>query len=389
MKFATRTFVASLVVLMALTGCEKDNDDNQVVAEPVLLDCNYFNTDRVLEDNPDAPVDYIIPCVAAVSGDIVVQPGVVIEFEDDAGLKVNGGSFKAEGTAANPIILTGVNKVAGAWKGVIVSSKSVNNIFDYVTISYGGGGQFNSNGDLGNFILYNGKVSISNSTFNHSADKGFNSPYRDADIRAFNNNTITDNASYPVYAAGKYGNMFDGTNQLTGNAANYNYIQLYGGHVINGNHVWEKTSVPYKIDGEIWVGDDESLTIEAGAELRFDDDSGIEVRDGGYLDVNGTATEPVLFSGITEVKDSWKGIFVDSDDVRNIIDYATVEYGGGGQFNSNGDLGLIIVYSGANLTVSNCLLQHTTECAINAPYNSETLVNLNNTFNDVGDEECQ
>lgn len=374
---------------MALTGCEKDDDDNIVVVEPILLDCDYFTTDRVLEDNPDAPVDYIVPCVATVSADIVIQPGVVIEFKDDAGLKINSGYLKAEGTAANPIVFTGVNKVKGSWRGIIVFSESVNNIFDHVEISYGGGNSFNSNDDRGNLILYNGKIAVRNSTISNGAENGFDNIYSSGTVTDFSNNTITGNNKYPVNSLTIYGHMYDGSNDFTGNTDPYNYIFLVGNRNIGGNMVWEKTSVPYKVDKELWIGNDESLTIEAGAELRFDDDSGIKVKDGAYLDVNGTTTEPVLFSGVTEINDSWKGIFVDSDDVRNSIDYATIEYGGGGQFNSNGDLGLVIVYAGANLTISNSTLQHTTECAINATYNSETLVSTNNTFNDVGDEECQ
>lgn len=390
MKFATRTIMASLVVLMALTGCEKeDGGGTTVIVEPTVLDCNYFQEDRILEDNPDAPVDYIVPCVATVSGDIVVMPGVVIEFEDDAGLKVNSGTLKAEGTAANPIVFTGVNKIKGSWRGIYISTKSVNNILDHVTISYGGGNAFSSNDNRGNLILYNGKLSMTNTTLSYSADFGFNSPFRDSEIRAFTSNTITENDDYPVYAAGKYGYVFDGSNDFTGNASGKNYIYVYGGHSIGDNHVWEKTTVPYRVDGEIWVGDDQSLTIDPGAELRFDDNSGIKILDGGYIDINGTAAEPVLLSGITEVNDSWKGMIIDSEDVRNVIEYAIIEYGGGSAFNSNGDLGLIIIWADSYLSISNSTLQHTSACAITAEYNGETLVNLNNTFNDVGAEECQ
>src|SRR5690554_8029505 len=53
-----------------------------------VLPCDYFNQDRVLVDNPNASVDYIVTCKIDIQGDIVIDPGVVIEFEQDAGFNV-------------------------------------------------------------------------------------------------------------------------------------------------------------------------------------------------------------------------------------------------------------------------------------------------------------
>jgi len=123
-----------LPAFLLVQGCKKDEDP--VDTDPVILDCDYFETDRVLEDDPNRPVDFIVTCVAKVEGDIEIREGVVIEFQDDAGLYVEVGTLKAEGTSSNKVVFTGVNKIKGSWRGIFYASKSTNNILDHAVVSY-------------------------------------------------------------------------------------------------------------------------------------------------------------------------------------------------------------------------------------------------------------
>src|SRR5690554_2478116 len=88
--------LATLVVAgLMLFSCSSYDDTNPIDDDPIIelppivLDCDYFSEDRVLTDDPQRPVDYVITCYANVQGSLKIEPGVVIEFENHAGLRVN------------------------------------------------------------------------------------------------------------------------------------------------------------------------------------------------------------------------------------------------------------------------------------------------------------
>lgn len=75
-----------------------------------------------------------------IDGKLTIEPGVTIAFEQDAGMEFKDkSSFKMQGTADKPIILTGKEKIKGFWSGVQTESKSLDNTLSYVTIDYAGG----------------------------------------------------------------------------------------------------------------------------------------------------------------------------------------------------------------------------------------------------------
>ena len=76
-------------------------------------------------------------------------------------------------------------------------------------------------------------------------------------------------------------------------------------HVIT----WSPDEGPIVIDETVDVDETTRLIIEAGVEVRFDPDTGINVK--GHLRVEGTEGEPVMFTPNTTgpvVNDSWEGI---------------------------------------------------------------------------------
>src|SRR5690606_21342611 len=89
----THRFTAVAVASLMLFSCSSDDDglepdDPTVINPPIVLDCDFFNTDQVLVDDPEAPVDYIITCETHVKAKLTVEPGVVIAFEPSAALFV-------------------------------------------------------------------------------------------------------------------------------------------------------------------------------------------------------------------------------------------------------------------------------------------------------------
>ncbi|MDN4166742.1 hypothetical protein QWY31_14620 [Cytophagales bacterium LB-30] len=72
-----------------------------------------------------------------------IGAGVEIIFAADKGLDIyDQGSLKISGTAENPVLLTGIQNVAGAWKGVFIRSNNLLNTWSHVTIQAGGSSPF-------------------------------------------------------------------------------------------------------------------------------------------------------------------------------------------------------------------------------------------------------
>src|SRR5690606_769118 len=126
-----------------LFSCSKDNDPQpeEEVLPPIELACDYFSEDRVLTNDPQRPVDYVIGCYANVQGSLKIEPGVVIELENHAGLRVNLNSkvYEIKGTATNPVILTGTSKQKGHWRGIFLTeAHNQNNLIEHTVIEYAG-----------------------------------------------------------------------------------------------------------------------------------------------------------------------------------------------------------------------------------------------------------
>ena len=85
-------FAISAFAAFAFISCNSDDDapDEPIVEviPPIILDCGYFNENFNihLTDDPNAPVDFIINCDPKINGDLIIDAGVVIAFESNAGL---------------------------------------------------------------------------------------------------------------------------------------------------------------------------------------------------------------------------------------------------------------------------------------------------------------
>ncbi|MGJ8666306.1 MAG: hypothetical protein ACSHW7_08075 [Patiriisocius sp.] len=130
--------------------------------------------------------------------------------------------------------------------------------------------------------------------------------------------------------------------------------------------------IPCKIDI------DTDVKINPGVTIAFENEGGFNVRNQGSLNAVGTAQLPIIITSTELTKGDWKGILFDSDDNKNILEYVTIANAGGGAFNSNGDLGAIITWAGAQLTVANCTIIDSESLGINMNYR-EGNISISNT----------
>ncbi|HLV70310.1 MAG TPA: hypothetical protein VKY34_06345, partial [Xanthomarina sp.] len=137
----TTIICASLMLFSCSTDDDGIDDPILEILPPIVLECDYFTEDRVLENDPQRPVDYIISCYTNIEGSLRIEPGVVIEFENHAGMRVDLDNkvFEIRGTESEPVILTGTSKQKGYWRGIFLTeAHNPNNLIEHTKIEYAG-----------------------------------------------------------------------------------------------------------------------------------------------------------------------------------------------------------------------------------------------------------
>ncbi|MFN8287970.1 MAG: hypothetical protein U0V74_14530 [Chitinophagales bacterium] len=338
-KFILPLSMMCLVMTIFLSACHHDDPDT---ISPEAISCNDINSDVVWADRGDG-IDYTVNCEITTYAKITIEPGVVIRFENNAGIRIaSGGSLKAIGTATNPIVLKGNVDAAGVWKGLYFQSNSVENELNYCTISNGGSASFDGNNTRkANIrVANNAQLKIRNSTVSKSAYDGLYVDGLDVDainpVTVFNNNTFSDNQNYPVSTIGAMVTVMDGTtSQFTGNTKNK--ILVRGGRLY-GNHTWNKANVNYLIQDVVSAGyytDNGNLTINPGVTIEFAGDAGLCTGDystASWLKINGSSTEHVVLKGETTAAGAWKGVAFQSTSPNNDINYADISDGGSSSY---------------------------------------------------------
>lgn len=380
-----------LILVLSLVACEEPNcehDESTTPEEcatgnepPEVLPCSAFEEDLTLVDHPDRPVDYVIDCKADPrASTLTIEAGVVIEFEPESGIYDTGeGEVRSLGGTGpcEQVVLRGTGG-QGSWLGVYIAGGG-DNLLASTTVDGAGGGQFNSNGYLGGVLVGSEtRLTLRDVTISNSADVGLHAIGRDTSLTLEGANTFTDNAATPVLLDTDLASALRPEDDFTGNGLD---VAMIAEGEIEGAHSWEPLNVPYQMTSltniffGVSVPSTASLELQPGVEVAFGAEAGISAV--GDLFIEGTATDPVVLRGVEPGAGTWNGILVADPDVHTrtySIDHAMIDGAGGGQFNSNGDIGGVIVWAETNASVTNTSFTSLgSPCAVNAPYNDDEI----------------
>lgn len=266
-----------------------------------------------------------------VSAKLTIEPGVVIEFAENAEIRVTPeGKITADGTAEEPIILTASEPIRGYWRGITLErSNSLSNIFNYVTIEYAGGSGAPAAFYANTCCMTAASFEMSNSTIRQSASLGMKIEGEQT-IRKFDENVITENekgaASFSAWSL----QFVNDTNDFSGN--DVELVSVEGNLDEVGDIAWPGLASTYRFENDLLIQGETHLTIGAGATLEFASGTQIRVVKPASLSAVGEDGSPVTFTGIEKSRGFWNGIlFEQTDDPANSLDWAIVEYAGGGQ----------------------------------------------------------
>jgi hypothetical protein len=257
---------------------------------------------------------------------VTLSPGVTIIFAQKTGLSFSADQIlAAAGTAQDPICLTGDQPQRGFWKGISFDGTlKPDSKLDYVTVEHAG--NTDSDKDAAALKLTADsrgvRASITNTTIRESQGWGL---YLggSAVIGAFSKNTLTKNTLGPAKLASEVVSVLDAASTYKGNNRDELVVAAY-----RTKGTWAAIDVPYYLEGGIGATGD--WTIEAGNTLIMSKETEVTIStDTSALIAKGTATNPILFTGATKQRGAWKGItFDNSNNTRNALAYATVEYAG-------------------------------------------------------------
>lgn len=399
-------FSALTVAALMLFSCNSDDDfinDPDIptgeVAPPIVLNCSFFNEnpDVHLTDDPDAPVDYIITCDPKLSGEFIIDAGVVIEFESGAGLilgKYENGKIQMNGTAEKPIILSGTQKMKGSWRGVQVSSNNPANRMNYVTVEYAGQEGRGGWGQVGALIgVAGGFMNIDNCTIQHGAIYGLHwvGGSLNAGELILSNSTFTGN-DIPIQTNINHINSIDGSSTYTGNVNDY--IKLINGGGTDKDITFHKIDVPFFSNGFGPNNDAKRrFTFKPGVTLLMDAGSQIRFQNAFHYDheviMAGTAQERITIKGKEDAPGYWEGIQIDYN-INPLNEIGFVDIANAGKSNGQPN-GAILLKSGSvtlNLHDVNFIkcfeygvsIQYPND--INFGYSNLSLVNTPKLFSD-------
>lgn len=128
----------------------------------------------------------------------------------------------------------------------------------------------------------------------------------------------------------------------------------------------------YIIKGALNV--ESELRIDSGVVIEMLPGASIVVKTTGTLIARGDANNPIIFTGQTKSRGSWKFIMINSNDPRNELTYAQIEYGGGDDSNN----GAIYLNSGAYLNLRNSHISNSKNNAVVVAADDATLADFNN-----------
>ena len=296
------------------------------VPKPVTISVGCNNIPDVWEDLGDG-VDYVVTCNLRVEKDIVIKPGVKIQFEAGAGFRVYSGanySLNMVGTAAKPIILEGKTATAGAWSGLDYSqNKSLKNQWEYVTIRHGGDGLD------GGLQINDSNIWIKNCVFSNNKGFGISVNNDGVSFKAFESNTFANNTKSALGLFFTQLSTLDSKSSYNNNGNNYILVKKNNFQSdITENITLQKLNVPYRIETIIYMP--RKLTLNPGVVIEFGNNSGIDINQStGALVADGTASEPIKLIGyLPNTKGVWAGILLESNNVENKLNYCIIDGAG-------------------------------------------------------------
>jgi hypothetical protein len=378
-------FITSIPGIYKVEVLVKDNKGSEAVATVNLyiggeLPSN-ISSSTILPDlfADEAYPDYYATRSVQITAGLTLDPGVVIECASDIQIFVNGPNayLNASGTASKNIIFRGSEKIKGWWKTINFNSVNLNNKLDHVQVLHAGSSNI---AGLKTAVYINSSAScraaITNTLISLTDGYGLCVDGNSNGLIAYSENEFTENTAAPLALGAENLYSLDNASIYTGNGVQAVVVRTAGnGNVrFNTPGIIKALSIDYHFMSSAEL--QTNLTIEPGVTLLFNSGKRLWVTASGALIANGSASEKIIFSGITSSPGAWNGIEFDSSSPENIINNAVVSHGG----SSGGRKANIYMFNSSNLTLTNSTISDSQTWGVFLAPGSTELTESNNIF---------
>ncbi|WP_143525104.1 hypothetical protein [Labilibacter marinus] len=325
------TFVA-IVFSLIMSACEEDE------AFDFSKPFNNTLTGDIIADMHLVEGDYQMKSVTRVKdgATLTIEAGSIItaseKIIDDNGtvhytnlIIERGGKLVINGTSDKPVTFTCANEEAGSWGGIIINGKAPVDNATGEELEYGGDMADDNSG-----MIKHLKIEYA----------GESSEMFALTMNAVGSETVIEN----VQVMNSLGTGF-GLNESTVVPSNLSVIGSYiGGNITKDMYL---ATGSYFMQGSVNVKEGATLTIHAGAVItviKGEWPASLIIEKGGKLNVNGTQTNPIVFTSAEQEAGSWGGIVLngmapvskvhnayggdDESDNSGSIQYLRIEYAG-------------------------------------------------------------
>ncbi|MDA8692905.1 hypothetical protein N9L92_02500 [Saprospiraceae bacterium] len=391
-KQMSNLFSCLFISLIIISQFSCGSDDPPIIEDTFISISNDIDSPTTWTNQNDDPndVDYKVLRSIDVNDVLTIEPGVRIEFESGVLMEVRDGALIAIGTAVDRIVFTGCESIKGFWSGILFRSDDIRNEMDFCDVSFGGDDELDANISVDDFAGTEAILKLTNSVISNSLTNGLLVD-DDATLSSFSNNVFSDNNGTPVVTSANSVHQIDAISDFSDNNG-FNGVEIMESTLTTNVAVsWVKlgNESQYLISGDCEL--EAGLTIEAGCVFIMEPSVFFGVkRDGGYLIAEGTPTDRIVFDGLINDQPSWLGILFRSDDVRNILNYCTINAGGSDELSGNRTNISVDDFAGvaAVVTIQNCEITGSGGCGIFVDSDAE-LIESNNVFaNNVSDDIC-
>lgn len=287
-------------------------------------------------------VPYFVTDRSFIEASLTLDPGVVVQMEEGSSLTVRAdGSLSAVGTAESPIVFEGASVgTRGYWQGLAIEvggteePLSYGVVLDHVRIADTGSDAWNGNGDTvaAIFMQSSGSALITNTEIHNGAGYGLWLA-QDARVTGFADNHIHDN-NVPMRVHPDRVGELAGTSTFDGNTDDRVWVVFGNTDTVSRAAVWRDLGTPYYIADRMYV--EAPLEIEAGTQLEYAQDIGMQVKKLGSITASGTPESPIIFRGAnSNAAGFWRGLQFESNTAANQL--SNVEVLDAGSVPWNGD----------------------------------------------------